>query len=66
MIGTVLEATLKGKPVLILSVMNGTPKPKAIILGTDSKLDAVDITELDVAWHYDEKDGWMADFQREG
>lgn len=66
MIGTVLEATHKGKPVLILAVFNSTPKAKALVLKTDSKLSVIEISELDVSWHYDEKMGWLPDFERPG
>jgi hypothetical protein len=64
-IGTVLEATHRNQPVLILAVFNGTPHPKALCLKTNAKLDVIDITELSVSWHYDENKGWLADFDRE-
>jgi hypothetical protein len=61
MLGNVLEATIEGKPVLILAVFNATPKPKLLVLKLDSKLAMVDMDKVDVAWHYDERLGWVAD-----
>lgn len=64
MIGNVLEATVDSKPVLVLEVSINTKR--ALILKTNSKLDVVDLAKIDVLWHYDENDGWLPDFPRDG
>lgn len=65
MIALMLEATVGGKPVLLLAAFNSPPNGKALVLGTDSKMKIVDLASVDVSWHYDESKGWLADFPRE-
>lgn len=64
MIGNTLEGSHKGKPVLIVQVYATGGTPRVLVIGLDSKLHLLPMEEVSINWHYDEKDGWLPDFER--
>lgn len=64
MIGSTLEGTHRGKPILIVQVYPTGGSPRCLVIGTDAKLHLIPMDEVSINWHYTEQDGWLPDFER--
>lgn len=61
MIGYTLEARHKGKDVLVLQIH--PELGRAVCITTESRLVLIPTDEIDMLWHHDEQEGWVADSQ---
>jgi hypothetical protein len=65
-IGSLLDGMHKHERVMIASIFNSTPEPKAVLILKNGDMICVTLSEVSAAWHFDEATGqFVEDFPPE-